>query len=139
MSLDRIHDYLAWPPDALDPHRLAAQTQAVRVLVLVNAKVGINALVHAHATRRLSSPVGSARLSQLTQTRPRGFRRQLAAASFGKIRGAQGGGRENWGLLSKTARETGPAITIRLEKSLHRAPAYANERRYEYAMQKGER
>jgi|GEM_PF-5358940 len=54
MSLDRIHDYLAWPRDALDPHRLAAQTQAVRVVVLVNAKVGINALVHAHATRRLA-------------------------------------------------------------------------------------
>jgi hypothetical protein len=29
MSLDRMHDYLAWPADELDPHRLAAQTQGI--------------------------------------------------------------------------------------------------------------
>jgi hypothetical protein len=40
MSLDRIHDYLGWPPAALDPHRLAAQVQAVRVVMVVAAKVG---------------------------------------------------------------------------------------------------
>jgi hypothetical protein len=33
MSLDRVHDYLGWPPHELDPHRLAAQSQAVRVVV----------------------------------------------------------------------------------------------------------
>jgi len=27
MSLDRIHDYLAWPPAELDPRRLTAQPQ----------------------------------------------------------------------------------------------------------------
>ena len=40
MSLDRMHDYLSWPADDLDPHRLAAQTQVVRVVAMVAAKVG---------------------------------------------------------------------------------------------------
>ena len=31
VSLDRMHDYLSWPADGLDPHRLAAQTQVIRV------------------------------------------------------------------------------------------------------------
>jgi hypothetical protein len=43
MSLDRMHDYLSWPADGLDPCRLAAQTQAVRVIVMVAAKVGVEA------------------------------------------------------------------------------------------------
>ena len=40
MSLDRMHDYLSWPADELDPHRLAAQTQVIRVIAVVAAKVG---------------------------------------------------------------------------------------------------
>ena len=40
MSLDRMHDYLAWPADDLDPHRLAAQTQVICVVAMVAAKVG---------------------------------------------------------------------------------------------------
>jgi hypothetical protein len=40
MSLDRMHDYLSWPADDLDPYRLAAQTQVVRVVAMVAAKVG---------------------------------------------------------------------------------------------------
>jgi hypothetical protein len=40
MSLDRMHDYLSWPADSLDPYRLAAQTQVVRVIAMVAAKVG---------------------------------------------------------------------------------------------------
>jgi hypothetical protein len=43
MSLDRVHDYLAWPPDEIDPHRLAAQREVVRVVVLLSAKMGIEA------------------------------------------------------------------------------------------------
>jgi hypothetical protein len=43
MSLDRMHDYLGWCPDGLDPCRLAAQTQAVRVIVMVAAKAGAEA------------------------------------------------------------------------------------------------
>jgi hypothetical protein len=43
MSLDRIHDYLGWSPHELDPHRLAAQSQAVRVVVMIAAKAGIEA------------------------------------------------------------------------------------------------
>ena len=40
MSLDRMRDYLSWPADELDPHRLAAQTQVMRVIAVVAAKVG---------------------------------------------------------------------------------------------------
>jgi hypothetical protein len=40
MSLDRMHDYLSWPADDLDPHRLAAQTHVIRVIAVVAAKVG---------------------------------------------------------------------------------------------------
>jgi hypothetical protein len=43
MSLDRMHDYLSWPADGLDPCRLEAQTQAVRVIVMVAAKAGAEA------------------------------------------------------------------------------------------------
>lgn len=43
MPLDRIHDYLAWPADGLDPYRLAAQAQVLRVVVTVAAKAGIEA------------------------------------------------------------------------------------------------
>ena len=40
LSLDRMHDYLSWSADDLDPHRLAAQTQVIRVVAMVAAKVG---------------------------------------------------------------------------------------------------
>src|SRR5262249_26781670 len=40
LSLDRMHDYLVWPADNLDPYRLAAQTQVIRVIAMVAAKVG---------------------------------------------------------------------------------------------------
>jgi hypothetical protein len=40
LSLDRMHDYLSWPADGLDPYRLAAQTQVIRVVAMVAAKVG---------------------------------------------------------------------------------------------------
>jgi hypothetical protein len=43
MALDRVHDYLGWPPHELDPHRLAAQAQAMRVVMVVAAKVGAEA------------------------------------------------------------------------------------------------
>jgi len=40
LSLDRIHEYLSWPAHDLDPDRLAAQTQVIRVVAMVAAKVG---------------------------------------------------------------------------------------------------
>ena len=40
LSLDRMNDYLSWPADGLDPYRLAAQTQVIRVVAVVAAKVG---------------------------------------------------------------------------------------------------
>jgi hypothetical protein len=40
LSLDRMREYLSWPPDDLDPHRLAAQVQVIRVVAMVAAKVG---------------------------------------------------------------------------------------------------
>jgi hypothetical protein len=35
-----MHDYLSWSADDLDPHRLAAQTQVIRFVAMVAAKVG---------------------------------------------------------------------------------------------------
>ena len=35
-----MHDYLFWPADGLDPYRLAAQTQIIRVVEMIAAKVG---------------------------------------------------------------------------------------------------
>jgi hypothetical protein len=43
MSLGRMHDYLAWPADGLDPYRLAAQTQVIRVAAMVAPKAGVEA------------------------------------------------------------------------------------------------
>jgi hypothetical protein len=43
LSLDRMHDYHSWPADGLDPYRLAAQTQVIRVVAMVAAKVGVEA------------------------------------------------------------------------------------------------
>ena len=43
MSLERMHDYLSWPADGLDPYRLAAQAQVIRVVAMVAAKVGVEA------------------------------------------------------------------------------------------------
>jgi hypothetical protein len=40
LSLDRMPEYLSWPADDLDPYRLAAQTQVIRVVAMVAAKVG---------------------------------------------------------------------------------------------------
>jgi hypothetical protein len=34
MTLDRIQDYLSWPPDELDPHRLAVQAQVIRIVAM---------------------------------------------------------------------------------------------------------
>jgi hypothetical protein len=31
LGLDRMHDYLSWPADGLDPFRLAVQAQVIRV------------------------------------------------------------------------------------------------------------
>ena len=43
LSLERMRDYLSWPPDDLDPYRLAAQTQVIRVVAMIAAKVGVTA------------------------------------------------------------------------------------------------
>ena len=40
LSLDRMLEYPSWPADDLDPYRLAAQTQVIRVVAVVAAKVG---------------------------------------------------------------------------------------------------
>ena len=54
MSLDRMHDYLSWPADGLDPYRLAAQTQVIRVIAMVGAKVGDEARRERDRDRALS-------------------------------------------------------------------------------------
>jgi len=40
LSLDRMHEYLSWPADKLDPYQLAGQTQVIRAVAMVAAKVG---------------------------------------------------------------------------------------------------
>jgi hypothetical protein len=35
-----MREYLSWPADDVDPYRLAAQTQVIRVVAMVGAKVG---------------------------------------------------------------------------------------------------
>jgi hypothetical protein len=35
LSLDRMHEYPPWRADDLDPYRLAAQTQVIRVVAMV--------------------------------------------------------------------------------------------------------
>jgi hypothetical protein len=40
LSLDRMHEYLSWRADDLDPYRLAAQTQVIRLVAMVAAKLG---------------------------------------------------------------------------------------------------
>src|SRR5215469_3819773 len=54
LSLDRMHDYLSWPADGLDPYRLAAQTQVIRVVAMVAAKVGGEAARERERQRILS-------------------------------------------------------------------------------------
>ena len=54
LSLDRMHDYLSWPADGLDPYRLAAQTQVIRVVAIVAAKVGVEARRERERDRILS-------------------------------------------------------------------------------------
>jgi hypothetical protein len=51
MSLDRMRENLAWPADGLDPHRLAAQTQVLRVVATVAAKAGERPFDHEIAER----------------------------------------------------------------------------------------
>jgi hypothetical protein len=49
-----MHDYLSWPADGLDPYRLAAQTQVIRVVAMVAAKVGDEARRERDRDRALS-------------------------------------------------------------------------------------
>ena len=46
LSLDRMAEYLSWPADGLDPYRLAAQTQVIRVVTVVGAKAGRRRIDH---------------------------------------------------------------------------------------------
>ncbi len=42
---------LSWPAEGLDPYRLAAQTQVIRVITMVAAKVGERRFDHEAAER----------------------------------------------------------------------------------------
>jgi hypothetical protein len=46
LSLDRMAEYLSWPADGLDPYRLAAQTQVIRVVAMVAAKARTRRVDH---------------------------------------------------------------------------------------------
>ena len=43
VSLDHMRDHLAWPAYGLDPCRLAAQAQVIRVIATVATKVDVEA------------------------------------------------------------------------------------------------
>ena len=51
LSLDRMAEYLSWPAGGLDPYRLAAQTQVIRVVAMVAAKAGERPFDHEAAER----------------------------------------------------------------------------------------
>jgi hypothetical protein len=40
LRLDRVREYLSWPADGLDPYRLAAQAEVIRIVAMVAAKAG---------------------------------------------------------------------------------------------------
>jgi hypothetical protein len=61
MSLDRMHDYLSWPADNLDPCRLAAPAQVIRVIAMVAAKVGVEAARGRERERVLAAMAGDLR------------------------------------------------------------------------------
>ena len=61
-------DYLSWPPDSLDPHRLAAQAQVVRVVTMVAAKVGSRR--SRERERALAAWRGNSRLPPFTPQPP---------------------------------------------------------------------
>jgi hypothetical protein len=52
LSLDRMAEYLSWPADGLDPYRLAAQRQVIRVVAMAAAKAGTRRLVDHEAIER---------------------------------------------------------------------------------------
>jgi hypothetical protein len=101
LSLDRMHDYLSWPANDLDPHRLAAQTQVIRVVAMVAAKVGDDpgASPRTHTgtrTRekcawRCTGPAtfpGQGRLSTQANTQTKRVRLDHVALSLSHTRGA---------------------------------------------------
>ena len=59
LNLDGMHEYLSWPADDLDPYRLAAQTQVIRVVAMVAAKVGVEARRDRERQRILEPPRGA--------------------------------------------------------------------------------
>jgi hypothetical protein len=46
-----MREYLSWPADGLDPYRLAAQTQVIRVVAMIAAKAGTRRVDHEAAER----------------------------------------------------------------------------------------
>jgi hypothetical protein len=54
MLLDRIHDYLGWSPHEMDPHRLAAQSQVVRVVIEAQRRSTLDQERLEELARRLS-------------------------------------------------------------------------------------
>jgi len=84
LSLDRMHDYLSWPPAGLDPYRLAAQAQVVRVVAMVAAKVGRRGAPPASSAARPRSEA-VARLEDLGNLELKGLRRPVAAFNVAEL------------------------------------------------------
>jgi hypothetical protein len=97
MSLDRMHDYLAWPANELDPHRLAAQTQVIRVEAMVAAKVGDEARRERDRDRVLGELIRGSSKSHAQRL----LRERREYRLLGENSGSDGGGAKIWGRLSK--------------------------------------
>ena len=69
LSLDRMREYLSWPADGLDPYRLAAQVQVIRVVAMVTAKVE-ERRPDPEMAERFRQMMGDSRPSRLLATGP---------------------------------------------------------------------
>ena len=87
-----MREYLSWPADGLDPYRLGAQAQVIRVVAMVAGKVGLEARRRRESERVL---------------------RALEARTFGADDGAQDGYGETWALGTGVARNCGPPRKLR--------------------------
>jgi hypothetical protein len=95
MSFDRMHDYLAWPADQLDMHRLAAQTQVMRVIMMAATKAGTE--VHRERERQRTVEdmlrrwnAAEARQRQRTLGGKRRCAGELTPQLLGSVRGIAG-------------------------------------------------
>ena len=90
-----MHDYLAWPPAELDPHRLAAQAQVIHVVVLMGTKAGFEA--HRERARTAAPAELAAKLTAAGLDLDRAERPNRRNRLTRENRGARSGAAKIWG------------------------------------------